>query len=188
VGAQLLDQSVRQDVRFDVLRGFAAAAHVGTALEIAGRREDQRTAAGGAADDAGEPVLLLVGRPAVIVPAGFDVCHALLHGLPELRLDQGLVAAVGDDHAGGVEVPTAAAVGIPADLADIDGVAQDVFNSSVFKLAASVGALAVVVHPLGQREETFSLGEAQEELANVGSLDGMGDEGAPLIRHRFANR
>ena len=68
------------------------------------------------------------------------------------------------------EVTAGSARGVPAHLADIDRIAQDIFDGAVFKAVSPVGLDPHVIEPLSDGEETFAGNEAVKDGADQGGL------------------
>ena len=184
MGLKLCNHSLLQQLGLDMLGVRAATAHVIVAFEVVRFGPDQRGIAGGAADDPAEPMVPIPGRAAVIRVQGLGLGHALLAGVPKLHGDQGFMVAVGYDDIGIVEVPAGTAGRVPAELADIDRIAENVFHRAILEGVAPVRSLTGGGEPFGDREQAFAGGEAPEDLPDVFGLDGVGDEGAGSGGHR----
>ena len=93
-----------------------------SALKITMLHTNERCAAGGTADDTTEPVLTVVAWAGMIAPAGLDFCHASLNGIPKVFIDDRLVLSANGQNIRVIIVAAAAALWIPSQHTDIDGV------------------------------------------------------------------
>ncbi|MPM24869.1 hypothetical protein SDC9_71357 [bioreactor metagenome] len=105
-----------------MLRGFTAAADIIVALPIVWLCKDHRGSAGGAANQAGNPVFVSAKGAPVILPGGLQLRDAGLGNVPGIHADQRLMLSVRQHNVGIREIPVGNAGGIPAKLADIDRV------------------------------------------------------------------
>lgn len=90
------------------------------------------------------------------------------------------MVGVGNDDVFVEKVPAGPARGVPAELADIDGIAEDIFYRAVFKPVAPVGADAQTVEFLGDGKETLAGKEAVEDAAHQLGLFFLRDQTAIL--------
>ena len=118
-------------------------------------------------DEAGNPMLLCPGLAGILRVEKFLLVDAALDGREGLFVDQRGVLAVGEDNVFVLVVAAGATGRVPAEFADVDGVAQDILNGTVLKLAAAVRALPAAVQPTGKGEETFAREIAAEDLPHI---------------------
>ena len=175
---QLVDQRLGQQLRADMLAVGTPALGVTGALVVVGGGKDHGGVAGGAADQAGQPMLQLAGGAGLVSPLGFYGIHTLLCRFPGLQGDQGRMAAVGGDDILVKEIPPGPAGGVPAQLPNIDGIADDILHGPVLKRIAPMGAHAHGVQLPGDGVEALAGDKTVEDPADQLRLLFLRDQGA----------
>ena len=100
---------------------------------------NQCGAAGSAADNAAEPVLSVRAWASVIAKAGFNLRHALLHGIPKLFVYDRIVLAMNGKSIRVIKVTAALSLWVPTEHTDIDRISENIFDGSIFKGCAAMG-------------------------------------------------
>lgn len=90
-------------------------------------------------------MLQLVGWSGFVPPLGLDFGDTGLGGIESVVVDDMLMGGVGNDNIFIIVVVTCPAGWVPAELANIDGVSQDIFDRPVGKSVAPVSTDAHVV-------------------------------------------
>lgn len=132
---------------------------------------NQCGAAGSAADNAAEPVLSVRAWAAVIAQAGFNISHALLHGIPKIFVDDRLVLAANGKSIRVIKVTAALSLWVPSEHTDINRIAEDIFYCSILEGCAAMGGNALRIQPFCDCEQSFSGCKAFENLANERGFD-----------------
>ena len=125
-----------------MLRVETATFCVIVAFEIIWPRKKKRTAAGGAADDAGQPVLQLIGGAGFIPPLRLHSVKAGVGSVEERLGDEGLVASVSGDDVFVEKVPAGAAGGGSIGVSRYKPGCAGLLYRAVFKGVPAVGANA----------------------------------------------
>ena len=125
---------------------------------------NERRAAGRAADNTAQPVLALRGRLAVALIGFFQFGTASLRRVPRFDVDDWFVQRVGDDAVLVLEISACPAGRRPAELAEVDGVIQDIINGTVFKGIPTVRADATGTKIFRDAKHGITGDEAPEDL------------------------
>ena len=131
-------------------------------------------------DEAGNPMFLRPGLAGILRVEQFLLVDTALDGIEDLFVDQRGVPAVDKDNVFVLVVAAGVTGRIPAEFADVDGVAQDIFDGPVFKPAAAVRALAAFVHPARERKAAFASEVAAEQLFHKAILGRLRHENVIL--------
>lgn len=159
-----------------MLRVETATFCVVVTLEIIWPRKKKRTAAGGAADDAGQPVLQLIGGAGFIPPLRLHSVKAGVGSVEERLGDEGLVASVGGDDVFVEKVPAGAAGGVPSEFPNINRVAKYILYRAVFKGVPTMGANAAGVEISGDGIKPLAVCKGLKDFPDKGSLFRDGDK------------
>ena len=170
---------VLQGIGQDALGVLAAALDIVIAQEIGiamGALINERGTAGGAADDAGEPVLQLGRGAGFIAILRFERVRPGVGGIEKRLGDQGLVGRVGENDILIGEVPAGAARGVPPEFADIDGVSDDILNGTAFERVPPVGTDTAGIEGAGDGRVALAVREGLENLLDQRGLFRDGDQ------------
>ena len=173
-----------------MLSGAAAAPDIVIALPVMRFGKNHGAATGGTAHKAADPVLVAAQRAAMIGTDRLLLVKAGLSCLKFLCRHQWLVLAVSEDDIRIIKVPAAAPGGVPPQLADIHGIAEDILHGAVFKGAAAVSFDAHIVEPAGDVVSALPGIEAAEHFPHIDGLvrdgnkdivfDGIAESGGGL--------
>ena len=96
-----------------------------------------------------------------------ELGNAVLGSVPGIDIHKGLVFPVHHDDIRIIIIPAGAAGGIPTQLTDLHGIAEDVFYGAVFKGSTAMGFNVHRIEPAGNGIESLAGEETAEHLPDV---------------------